>query len=102
MSTKRTWTATARALLRELAEIALFSEAAKRRWIVEEEQQKDMVKAFVRQIMRHRRLDFAAYRPRFTLATLRHLVRKAFDKPSHRLEWYVQRLLGPYLGPDGW
>ncbi len=103
LTTKRKWRATARAVVEQLGYVALFSEAALRPELNRSRAYESRcVDEFVDEMMDLRGDDFAAYRPRFSLALLTDLVERQFGRESQYLKEHMQRLLWPYLGPYGW
>ena len=105
LGTMAGWRQAARAVLEQLASVAFFSEASRHTYLVEPELEQPMIDAFVERVMQRTDRQFAAARPRFTLARLNEIVEEGEEFTELRkqeISSHFQRLLAPYLGADGW
>lgn len=103
-TTRYKWRKTARAIVRQLGLVIFFSSAVERQVIVESEEEKEkLIEYFVNRVLR--KLPFASEntnRPRLMLAHLQEIVKRDMHKGTKEVLPHMQKLLMPYLGPDGW
>ncbi|MCK4291970.1 MAG: hypothetical protein KAY65_02140 [Planctomycetes bacterium] len=104
ITTKYKWGKTARAIVTELGRVIFFSRAAKRRVLAEnEEDEKKLIEYFVNCVLRKHPFAFDnTNRPRLMLAHLQEIVKRDMHKKTKEVLPHIQKLLMPYLGPDGW
>ena len=101
LTTRRKWRETSRAIVRELGKVIFFSNAAKKQ-VVENNEGK-FVEDFVGYIMKKLPFVFdTTNRPRFMVAHLREIVNRYLHRKTREIVPNIQKLLNPYLGPDGW
>jgi hypothetical protein len=101
LTTRHKWRETSRAIVRELGKVIFFSKAAKRQVVVKNERK--FIEDFVNYMTK--KLPFAfdtTNRPRLMVAYLREIVNRYLHRKTREVVPHIQRLLAPYLGPDGW
>lgn len=105
-ATKEHWEITTKGLLRAIAEIIFFSPARNLPDGVEKElesiDKEKYIEKFVTKTIKKQPFDHHAVRPRFTLASLKDIIETDTKMSEHKdqLLPYLQRILGPYFGPD--
>ena len=101
LTTRGKWTKTMRGILREIGDIIFFSDAAKRP--VVDQHHETLIDKFVKWVLKNHpfRVD-TTNRPRLMLAHLQEIVRHDLYEQTREVLPHMQRLLMPYLGPDGW
>lgn len=94
---------TNRAILKELGKVIFFSDAAKRKLAIRDsETENAIIKEFVDEIMKKHALIIESSRSRFTLAELDQIVKQNLHTQTRQVLRHMQKLLMPYIGPDGW